>query len=224
MKIGTKSVLFGAHCFAFHWFFVALGWWKLHRFKSVYIGYRSGYPQTLRWRLGWRGGPVFASLWKPQLWLAFFIHDIGYFGKPNMDGTEGEQHPRVGADIMRRIFGEPWGKFVLYHSRFLAKQEGARPSALCIADKLAIALTPGWLYLPMVNLTGEIREYMAKSSAMNATGNKYSGMNLDVRSQRAWYRDMCSYVRRWVAEHKDGREDTWTPDTKKAIGSTGVWL
>jgi hypothetical protein len=218
MKIGTKSVLFGAHCFAFHCFFVAIGWWKLHRFRRVLIGHR-WQPVTPSEAFQ----PVYASLLHPALWVAFFVHDIGYLGKPNMDGPEGEQHPQTGAAIMRRLFGEPWGRFVLLHSRFLAKQLGLRPSALCIADKLAIALEPWWFYLPRVNLTGEIREYMAKSSAMNATGNKYSGMNLSVSSQRAWNRDMCAYIRRWVDEHKDGREDTWTPNTKEAGTASGVW-
>lgn len=215
MKMGTKSVLFGAHCFLFHWIFVAWGWWKLHRFRRIYIGVRER-PD------GWKTGE-YASLWRPALWVAFFVHDLGYLGKPNMDGDEGEQHPRFGAAIMRRLFGEPWGKFVLYHSRFLAKQHGEPFSALCVADKYAIVLTPRWLYLPMVNWTGEIREYMAKSSAMNNTGNKYSGMNLDVSSQRAWHADCCRYVRAWIEEHKDGRPDTWTPNTKQAITDTGVW-
>lgn len=213
MRIGTRSVLFGAHQFLIHPWFVALGWWKLHGFGRVHIGHRT-VLRTGNWRetvTVHMPVPEYASLWRPALWVAFFVHDIGYWGKPNMDGPEGEQHPRVGAAIMVALFGEPWGRFVLYHSRFLAKQVGVTPSALCIADKLAIVYEPAWLYLPRVNLTGEVQEYMAKSSRMNATGSKYSGLNLDISSQRAWHRDMVAYVRRWVAEHKDGREDTWTP-------------
>lgn len=223
MKIGTKSVLYGAHCFLFHWFFVALGWWKIYGFRRIEIGEvrqrttdDTGFTYVATRR-------VYASLLSLPTWLAFFLHDIGYIGKPNMDGPEGEQHPYTGARILERLFGPPWGQFSLYHSRFLAKQHGVRPSPLCIADKLAIALEPWWFYLPRVNLTGEVQEYMAKSSAMNATGNKYSGMNLTVSSQRAWNADMCAYIRRWVEEHKDGREDTWTPNTKEAVTETGVW-
>jgi hypothetical protein len=240
MKIGTKSVLFGAHCAALHWFFVALGWWKLYGWRPVQVN--DDNPKAV------------VSLWHPWLWIAFLVHDIGYLGKPNMDGEEGELHPWTGARLLYRLQGwwlyvtgyawrdtradwartrlweqrrrlaiahlmvghQPviWGNEVLFHSRFLAKRYGARPSRLCLADKLAITLEPWWLYLPRVNLTGEVREYMAKSSAMNGTGNKYSGMNLDISSQRAWHRDMCDYIRRWVAEHRDGREDTWTPSTK----------
>jgi hypothetical protein len=42
-------------------------------------------------------------------------------------------------------------------------------SHLCVADKLAIAITPAWLYLPMVKVTGEIKEYM-KDAERNSNG------------------------------------------------------
>jgi hypothetical protein len=132
MKTGTKSVLFGAHCFLLHPWFVAAAWWQLY-----------GFP------------------FDPRLWMAFIVHDIGYIGKPNMDGPEGERHPYRGAQIMGALFGERWYRFTLLHSRYLAKTLGSQPSRLCVADKLAIALTPAWLYLPMVRATGEVREYMA---------------------------------------------------------------
>src|SRR5437868_6582638 len=56
MRVGTKSVLFGAHCFGIHFLFIALAWWKLY-----------GFP------------------WDPRLWLAFYLHDVGYLQKPYMD-------------------------------------------------------------------------------------------------------------------------------------------
>jgi len=64
MKIGTKSVVFGAHCFFIHPWFVFIAWWKLY-----------GFP------------------WDIRLWFCFFLHDLGYWGKPNIDGIEGELHP-----------------------------------------------------------------------------------------------------------------------------------
>ncbi|HWY35166.1 MAG TPA: hypothetical protein VNX68_11010, partial [Nitrosopumilaceae archaeon] len=79
MTVGTKSVLFGAHCFFLHPWFVAAAWWKLY-----------GFP------------------WDIRLWIAFFVHDIGYIGKPNMDGEEGERHVLFGADLMYRFFGQTW--------------------------------------------------------------------------------------------------------------------
>jgi len=233
MRVGTKSVLFGAHCFLLHSFFVAAAWWTLY-----------GFPRDLR------------------LWVAFFVHDIGYIGKPNMDGAEGETHVELGARIMRRLFdrkpyrterivwgpaeggahwqyntaalrpwledgwfviGRPahfiegpglklkryhyyWSDFCRYHSRFYAKRDGVKFSRLCVADKLSICLTPWWLYLPMVNASGEVHEYIAK-----VADGKYSTMNVSTASQRVWYKSMQDYLRRWVEEHKDGRDDTWTP-------------
>lgn len=199
MKIGTRSVLYGAHCFFIHPFFVAWAWWRLY-----------GFP------------------WDPRLWVAFFVHDLGYFGKPNMDGPEGEQHPEWGARVMlylfdlspllgrllSRLFGKHsgfyWYNFVLYHSRYLAKADGAQFSPLCVADKLAIALTPAWLYLPMVRATGEIHEYMADAKA------DHPDMPVDLATERTWYQGVQDYCRRWAHQHRDGREDTWTRERQRA--------
>ena len=221
MKIGTKSVLFGAHCFFLHPWFVAAAWWKLY-----------GFP------------------WDPRLWVAFFVHDIGYLGKPNMDGEEGERHPMTGADVCGKLFdheapntfltrwkyvanilgpvcnriwgrepqGTDWYCFCFYHSRFLAKQYGVIPSRLCPADKLSICLTPAWLYLPMVRWSGEIHEYMKL-----AESGKYDTMNIPTSAQLTWYCGVQDYLRRWVAEHADGRADTWTPNARAAKDASGVW-
>lgn len=227
MKIGTKSVLFGAHAFYLHPWFVAFAWWRLF-----------GFP------------------WDPRLWVAFFVHDLGYIGKPNMDGEQGDWHPVLGARIMSALFdprypspcsapavmafvdesSNTWvtnlgrcGQFTLLHSRFFAKRFGMLPSRLCIADKLATCITPAWLYLPMVNLTGEVHEYMALAQQREGskyTGepvNKYETMQVSTASQRAWFDGMTSYMRRWVEEHRDGRVDTWTPDVRAARDEKGVW-
>ena len=187
MKIGTKSVLYGAHCFLIHPFFVARAYWLLY-----------GFP------------------FDPRLWLAFFVHDLGYIGKPNMDGEEGEKHPYLGAHIMG-MFGHKWFEFTLYHSRFLAKRNYAQFSRLCVADKLAICLTPAWLYLPMVRATGEIKEYM-KDAERNSNGS------VKVQESEAlWYKSVQDYVRKWVEEHKDCKPDTWTPTQRQSINSNGVW-
>jgi hypothetical protein len=80
-----------------------------------------------------------------------------------MDGPEGEEHVHLGAKIMGLLFGDWWADFTLRHSRYWAKRNGVSVSKLCYADKLAFAMTPGWLYLPMARATGELAEYMAKS-------------------------------------------------------------
>lgn len=179
MKIGTKSVLIGAHCFFIHPWFVAAAWWKLY-----------GFP------------------YGPRLWVAFFVHDLG---------PEGEQHPYWGAFVMGALFGQKWFKFTLYHSRFLAKKEGAHFSRLCVADKLAIVLEPAWLYLPRVSFTGEIIEYM-KDAERNSNGK----IPLQ-KSRKAWYLAVQDYVAKWVEEHKDERPDSWTPDRRHSVSGTGVW-
>jgi hypothetical protein len=227
VNVGTKSLLFGAHLWFLHPFFVALAWWKLYGFRRVTC------PSS----------GVRTALLDPRLWLCFLVHDWGYWGCPNMDGPEGEQHPRLGAVIVGELFDpwcaachyhwqwsdccHRWSRFALFHSRFLAKQAGAQPSLLCAADKLAIALEPWWLYLPRVMATGEIHEYMRLASR-NLAGEplgKYGTMSLDVSTARAWHRSMCSYVRGWAYEHRDGKADTWTPDTgkKTARNAQRVW-
>jgi hypothetical protein len=112
MRVGTKSVLFGAHCFFIHPFVVAVGWWILY-----------GFP------------------WDLRLWAAFWFHDIGYLRSPNMDGDEGEGHVHLGAKIMGLLFGTYWADFTLRHSRYWAKKHGVTVSKLCYADKLAFVLT-----------------------------------------------------------------------------------
>ncbi len=199
LPIGTKSVLFGVHCFFIHPIFVARGWISLY-----------GVPKD------------------PRIWVAFFVHDLGYLGKPNMDGSEGEEHVRLGANIMHRLFDRPcfissltnwrygwrgkdyWHDFSLYHSRFYAKRDGKPVSELCYADKLVTTLEPAWLYLPRAKASGELVEYMSISGDKES---KYRDMGIDVSSPRAWYRTFNTYIKKWVEEHKDGREDTWTPKT-----------
>jgi hypothetical protein len=226
MKIGTRSILFGAHQFLIHPWFVAEAWRRLF-----------GFP------------------WDPRLWVLFFVHDLGYLGKPNMDGEEGEMHPLLGARIMALFDGHwphrhkfmvalgyrqalpcwetgrgtvamgNWALLCLLHSRFLSKQLGHKPSRLCIADKLAICLTPAWLYLPMTRATGELAEYMSRSEQKE--GQKYATMVIYSSDARQWYENMRGYVGRWVEEHKDGRADTWTPaqggGEREAHDSSGVW-
>jgi hypothetical protein len=79
MTVGTKSVIGGAHCFLVHPFFTLLGWARLF-----------GFP------------------WDPRIWFACFLHDIGYLGRPNMDGDAGEEHVILGALIMGALFGPVW--------------------------------------------------------------------------------------------------------------------
>ncbi|HYM06054.1 MAG TPA: hypothetical protein VEU11_05795 [Terriglobales bacterium] len=184
MTVGTRSVLFGAHAFWLHPFWVAVAWWRSYRFP-----------------------------WDPRFWVAFFVHDLGYIGCPNMDGPEGERHVELGARIMRAIFGEPWGSFTAAHSRYWAKRNRSQVSRLCVADKLAFVLIPAWLYLPMARATGELSEYMLPAEERQAGSAHFTEReSRQLRSPDAgeWLDGLKNYARRWIEQHRNGCEDTWT--------------
>jgi len=197
MKKGTKSVLFGVHCFFIHPFFVAWAWTRLY-----------GFPFDIR------------------LWVAFFVHDLGYWGCDNMDDEKGEMHPYLGARIMHRLFDKKnlaynqaeadeeftWHNFTLYHSRFLAKKNNARFSRLCVADKLAIILTPKWLYLFLANISGEIHEYIRD---FYKTTNGLIPQH--ISSQSKWKDAADYYLKIWVDEHRNMKDDLWTPDNRHKL-------
>ncbi len=226
MKVGTKSVLFGAHQFLIHPIVLAIAWWQLY-----------GFP------------------WDPRLWVAFVVHDLGYLGKPNMDGPEGETHVELGASIMHFLFDwqwevydfrtddidevsmalkrgyrpakrstgrqdlrdymrrrtRYWRNFCLYHSRFYAKKHNAPVSELCLADKLAIVVMPTWLWVTLCKLTGELDEYLLKAQQNREQESKYVSMNIYDPDPYRFFENVKTYLRKWVAEHRDGRPDSWTP-------------
>jgi hypothetical protein len=130
MRIGTKSLLFGCHQFLLHPFLVTLAWRKIYR----------------RW-------PTFRQL------VAIALHDVGYWGKPNMDGPEGEQHPDLAFRVLTWIGWKEEADLCLLHSRYYSSFLGVPPSALCWADKLGNVLVPAWLYPILGTLTGEIDEF-----------------------------------------------------------------
>lgn len=171
MRIGTKSVLYGAHQFLIHPWFVAIGWWKLYGFPTDY-----------------------------RLWVAFFVHDLGYWGKQNMDGEVGETHPIWGAELMYRWFGHDWWRLCAFHSRYWCKKLSEQPSQLCYADKLSFLLEPKWIYLVRVYLTGEWQEYID-------SGNKDKYYVKPNGSIIKWYNEAYRLTTLWMKENS-----TWTKD------------
>lgn len=142
MKIGTKSILFGTHQFILHPFFVLCAWLILYK-----------------------KFPKFHEL------AAIITHDLGYLGLPNMDGTEGEQHPEIMANWFTNNYNcKMIANEILGHSRFYARKNNIPLSKLFKADKLSIVLYPHWLYLLLANLSGEIHEYMK----LGKTGKYYN--------------------------------------------------
>lgn len=139
MQIGTRSLLFGAHQFALHPLFVALAW------RTLY----GRFPRD------------------PRIWVAFLVHDWGYWSCGDMDGREGAAHPLRGANLMGRWFDRrvhvvwlgAWWRFAAGHSRTCAATLGIPTSPLMAADKLATVLMPRWLYCALCRLSGEWVEY-----------------------------------------------------------------
>jgi len=173
MKIGTRSILFGAHQFLLHPVLLAVAWRKLY-----------GFPLD------------------PRLWVAFFVHDLGYFGCSNMDGPEGEKHVEFGARLMRSLFGNSWGEFCGGHSRYYALARGLAISRLCVADKLAFVLTPDWLYLTMTKATGEIFEYIKRSADRQAGDSSVRQSELGTLKPNAtpadWLKAIKNYTVAWI--------------------------
>lgn len=130
MKIGTRSVLFGVHQFLWHPWTVGRAWRRLY---GVWPTWRE--------------------------WVCIFVHDLGYWGKPNIDGPEGRTHPEFGADLAGRLLGPKYGNLTLYHSREYSKFYGGRPSLLCWADKYSVWCEPAWFYMLRARLSGEIKEF-----------------------------------------------------------------
>jgi hypothetical protein len=177
MKVGTKSVLCGAHCFLVHPLFVLSGWARL-----------------------------FGPPWDPRIWFACLFHDIGYFNRGDMDGAEGEEHVILGARVMGWLFGPTWADECYRHSRYWSRRMGLSVSRLCLADKLAFAMTPAWLYIPMARWTGELAEYMERSRERQAGDRGFTKeelIQITSGNPKEWLRGLQAYTLRWVELHKD---------------------
>jgi len=154
MRIGTKSLLFGVHQVFWHPVTVLLAWRQFY-----------GWPS-------WR-----------EL-VCIVVHDWGYWGAPNMDGTEGERHVTGGARIAGALLGREYYELCLLHSRHYARKWQLSPSRLCWADKLSLTYDPWWFYLPRAWLTGELFEY--RHIASNAG---FISLRSTHREWFAWARD-----------------------------------
>lgn len=186
MRIGTKSLLFGAHAFWWHPIFVALAWYKLYGWHRV--TYRTQFGPT-----------VITNLRDWRLWAAFIVHDWGYWGSPDMDGKHGERHPLRGGMIMDYLtnWHHGWYKFMIAHSRALAHKYRLPPSPLAAADKLSLALEPWQFYLLRTRLTGEIREYQSTPRH----GEGYIGVEIGDRAweqDKQWWLNVRAHLKQWA--------------------------
>lgn len=225
MKIGTKSLLFGVHQVFIHPWFVAWAWWKLYGFPFdprlwvAFIVHDWGYLGKPNMdRPEGEEHPHFAAHlmyrlfdhgeWTPEYYEWIHVEKgvpwrvmTREWLKMLRDGWRIVAVFETFTLLERKIRTGYWSNLCLYHSRFLSKRNGQRYSRLCAADKLAIGLTPAWLYLPMAWLSGELQEYMAGNGARPPAGE---------RTARQWFADVRRYCTAWALEHKDGKEDQWT--------------
>ena len=133
-----------------------------------------------------------------------FLHDIGYLHRAEMDGPNGEEHVVLGARIMGWLFGPEWADECYRHSRYWSKRMGLPVSRLCLADKLAFAITPAWMYIPMARWTGELDEYMQRSKERQAGDQSFTDEEITLLNSgdpHAWLRGLQSYTLRWVEQH-----------------------
>ncbi len=154
LPIGTRTLLFGGHQFILHPAFVLAAWIRIYR------------------RL-----PSFLEV------ICIGIHDWGYWGKADIDGEEGEDHPGWAARAIWFFTGSrDLYDLCFYHSRTQAAKDGRDPSRLSLPDKYSFALMPLWLLVLLVKITGEIREYQANGKYSDV--NKYVGKISDTEYMR----------------------------------------
>ena len=167
IPIGTKSLLFGVHQVLIHPYYVL---------KAHIILY--GWPRDFR------------------VYLAIFVHDLGYWGRHNMDGFEGKAHVWFGAKLMYRLFDDPWFEYCAFHSRSVARKHGKALSALAFSDKLSLVLMPRWLYILLATATGEYKEYMHVKEAT-------------VAERFAWLHRVQLFTGHWCFLHLKQQADNW---------------
>ena len=129
MRIGIKSLLFGAHQFIYHPLLVFLAWVNLY-----------GLPN-------WR-----------EI-ICIIIHDWGYYKCYTLDGEDDLFHSKIGANIALKLFGVYEYKLCLLHSRRYAKFVKMPVSKLGCADKYSFGYEWRFFYLLRTNLTGEIKAF-----------------------------------------------------------------
>ena len=171
MRIGTKTLVFGGHQVLLHPLFVVMAWRRLYHCLPS---------------------------WREMVCIA--IHDWGYWGKPDIDGEQGEQHPMWAAKKVGRWWGARYYNLVAYHSRFLARKDDKPLSRLCLPDKYGVALMPTWLWALLVWLSAEHEEYRHNE--------KYILWLKPGDSLRAWFRSYKQLCQLWI-----DTGDPWrTPD------------
>ena len=158
MRMGMKTLLFGCHQFILHPLFTWRGWWKMY-----------GKPPRI-------------------MWLAFLIHDWGYWFMGEIDGDK--DHHSYWAALSVAKHNPPLAREMMLHSRFAARELGQEPSRLCWADKMGTALMPSFLWAVLARLSGEGFIYMGNQKYEINQGLQYdrsiSGLIRFHYNYRVW--------------------------------------
>ena len=170
MKVGTKSLLFGVHQFILHPLAVLVCWRRL-------------YGRHRWWEV-----------------ICIVVHDWGYWGCNSMNGEDGARHPEFGGQVAyqlvlwlgNNIIGAFMARdLVEGHSRTYARLQDIPVGRMCAADKLASALWPWWVYLPLARLSGELAEYREEAALYHA----HTGRGIPSEAtDREWYAWMCEHM------------------------------
>lgn len=218
MKLGQKSLLMGVHQFLLHPFFVAIAWTMLYgipwnpKLWFCFLVHDWGY---------WFCTDIDGESGKKH--PSFGANLVHFF----CDGTKQETtslrdpkfpelitlaHKYEGVaectlnldkgTISYKVKTTEWLDFCLYHSRYLAEKDSVPVSRLCVADKLATALVPTWLFISLATISGEIKEFEARSKDRDGGYTPNSGT-----SRYQWINNTRKKFREWVVENKDLARD-----------------
>jgi hypothetical protein len=172
MKIGTRSILYGVHQFLFHPLTVAMAWRRIygewprwHEWVAIFchdLGY-IGCPD-MDGEIGQQHPLKGAELTQYLVfhlrgWWLTLRHPIrSYFDYP-FQLTNWCAANRLALGAYNLALG---------HSRFYAEKHNIDLSQLFRADKLCVRYDPPWFYLLRGSLTGEVKEFIARSKTPKA--------------------------------------------------------
>lgn len=201
MKRGTLSILIGVHQFLWHPFTVWRAWCYLYK-----------------------KNPTWVEL------VAIFCHDLGYWGKPDMDGEAGRTHPEGGANLACNIvyyvgrlvykkqsdavlMSESVRELCLWHSTHYAQRAGGQVSALYLPDKICVLFDPPWFYKLRARISGEWDEYVENENRARwlrgeeiLTGDQWL-INYRARNQKKvddHFRERRKYLKNLYSEREGG--------------------
>lgn len=214
---GQRSLLIGVHQFLLHPLLVAIAWIKLYgipwnpKIWLCFLVHDWGY---------WFCEDIDGDTGKNHPWFgAYMVQlfcDLKYTEQTHIDDDEFANRINIAREqgwtdevkynfksklFTYTVYESRWRDFCLYHSRHIAEEEQVPFSRLCVADKLATALLPTWLFIILATLSGEMKEF--EQRAKERDGEYVPSATLTRRQwidkTRAKFRDWA-YANRYEAK------------------------